>query len=109
NAGGVVMLVVFGAILVLPIIALLAGHLKEYHPLRTNVPPVSLYNLNILGKLGFGALGGFEYVAILAGEPKAPARAARPPVIIAAPIVALMFILGTSAVVAFIPAEQIDL
>src|SRR5206468_9865778 len=37
HAGGAVMLVVFGAILVLPIIALLAGHLKEYHPLRTNV------------------------------------------------------------------------
>jgi amino acid transporter len=65
--------------------------------------------LNILGKLGFGALGGFEYVAILAGETRAPARAVRRSVLIAAPVVALMFILGTSTVVAFIPTADIDL
>ena len=109
NAGGVVMLVVFAALLVLPIISLLTGHLRAYHPLRTSIPPVSLYNLNILGKLGFGALGGFEYVAILAGETRAPARSVRRSVIIAAPIVALMFILGTSTVVSFIPPSDIDL
>ena len=109
NAGGLVMLVVFAALLVLPLLSFLTGHLREYHPLRTELPAVSLFNLNILGKLGFGALGGFEYVAILAGETHAPARAVRRSVIIAAPVIALMFILGTSTVVAFIPAEQIDL
>jgi amino acid transporter len=109
NAGGIVMLVVFGALLVLPIFSLLTGHLREYHPLRTTIPSISLYNLNILGKLGFGALGGFEYVAILAGETRAPARAVRRSVLIAAPVVALMFILGTSTVVAFIPTADIDL
>ena len=109
NAGGIVMLVVFGALVLLPIISLLTGHLRAYHPLRTNVPGVSLYNLNILGKLGFGALGGFEYVAILAGETHAPARSVRRSVLIAAPIVGLMFILGTSTVVAFIPGNEIDL
>ena len=109
NAGGIVMLVVFGALLVLPVLSLLTGHLREYHPLRTTVPSISLYNLNILGKLGFGALGGFEYVAILAGETRAPARAVRRSVLIAAPVVALMFILGTSTVVAFIPTADIDL
>ena len=109
NAGGLVMLVVFAALLVLPVLSLLTGHLRDYHPLRTELPAASLFNLNILGKLGFGALGGFEYVAILAGETHAPARAVRRSVLIAAPIIALMFILGTSTVVAFIPAEQIDL
>jgi amino acid transporter len=103
------MLVVFGALLVLPVLSLLTGHLREYHPLRTTIPSISLYNLNILGKLGFGALGGFEYVAILAGETRAPARAVRRSVLIAAPVVALMFILGTSTVVAFIPTADIDL
>ena len=109
NAGGVVMLIVFGALLVLPVIGLLTGTLKEYHPLRTNVPAFSLFNLNILGKMGFGALGGFEYVAILAGETRSPAKAVRRSVIIAAPIIALMFVLGTSTVVAYIPANDIDL
>jgi glutamate:GABA antiporter len=109
NAGGIVMLVVFAALLVMPLIGLWTGHLREYHPLRTAVPSFSLLNLNILGKMGFGALGGFEYVAILAGETRAPERAVRRSVIIAAPIIALMFVLGTSTVVAYIPPEQIDL
>jgi amino acid transporter len=109
NAGGIVMLIVFGALLVLPVIGLLTGHLKEYHPLRTSVPAFSLFNLNILGKMGFGALGGFEYVAILAGETKSPAKSVRRSVIIAAPIIALMFVLGTSTVVAYIPTNDIDL
>jgi amino acid transporter len=109
NAGAIVMLVVFGALLLLPIISLLTGHLREYHPFRTEIPGISLYNLNILGKLGFGALGGFEYVAILAGETHAPGSAVRRSVLIAAPVIALMFILGTSTVVAFIPGDQIDL
>lgn len=109
NAGGVMMLVVFAALLVLPIVGLLTGHLHAYHPFRTSIPPLSLYNLNILGKLGFGALSGFEYVAILAGETKSPGRSVGRSVLIAAPIIALMFVLGTSTVVAFIPADQIDL
>jgi len=109
NVGGIVMLVVFSALLIMPLIGLSTGHLREYHPFRTAVPSFSLLNLNILGKMGFGALGGFEYVAILAGETRAPARSVRRSVLIAAPIIALMFVLGTSTVVAYIPADQIDL
>ncbi len=109
NSGGAMMLIIFAALLLLPVLGLLSGTLKEYHPLRTTIPSFSLYNLNILGKLGFGALGGFEYVAILAGETRAPARAVRRSVMIAAPIIALMFVLGTSTVVAYIPTNDIDL
>jgi amino acid transporter len=109
NVGGVFMLIVFAALLILPFIGLATGHLHEFHPLRTAMPALSLFNLNLLGKLGFGALGGFEYVAILAGETRSPARSVGRSVVIAAPIVALMFVLGTSTVVAYIPADQIDL
>ncbi|MHB8838830.1 MAG: APC family permease [Gemmatimonadaceae bacterium] len=109
NTGGVFMLIIFGALLLLPVLGLVTGTLREYHPLRTSVPPVTLYNLNILGKLGFGALGGFEYIAILAGETRAPSRAVGRSVLIAAPIIALMFVLGTSTVVAYIPQGEIDL
>ncbi|HMA20961.1 MAG TPA: APC family permease [Gemmatimonadaceae bacterium] len=109
NAGGIMMLVMFGALLLLPVISLLTGHLRDYHPFRTSIPKFSFYNLNILGKIGFGALGGFEYVAILAGETKSAARSMRKSVLIAAPVVGLMFILGTSTVITFIPTEQIDL
>ena len=109
NAGGVMMLIIFAALLALPVIGLLTGHLREYHPFRTSVPSLSLFNLNILGKLGFGARGGFEYVAILAGETRSPSKSVGRSVVIAAPIIALMFVLGTSTVVAYIPTNDIDL
>jgi amino acid transporter len=109
NTGGVFMILVFGTLILLPVIGLLTGTLTEYHPLRTSIPSLSLYNLNILGKLGFGALGGFEYIAILAGETRAPARSVGRSVLIAAPVIALMFVLGTSTVVAYVPTNDIDL
>ena len=109
NAGGVMMLMTFGVLILLPLLGLATGHLKVFHPLRTEVPKFSLYNLNILGKLGFGALGGFEYVAILAGETRSPARAVSRSVLIAAPVIAIMFVMGTATMVAYIPTEQMDL
>jgi glutamate:GABA antiporter len=109
NGGGIMMLIIFGALLIVPVLNLLTGHLHSFHPLRTSVPAFSLYNLNILSKIGFGALGGFEYVAILAGETRAPRRSVARSVIIAAPVIAVMFILGTSTVVTFIPNDRIDL
>jgi len=74
-----------------------------------DAPSGAHYNLNILGKMGFGALGGFEYMAILAGETRAPARSVTRSVFIAAPVIALMFVLGTSTVVAYVPNADIDL
>ena len=109
NTGGVFMITIFGAVVLLPAIGLLSGTLDAYHPLRTHLPELSLYNLNILGKMGFGALGGFEYMAILAGETRAPARSVTRSVFIAAPVIALMFVLGTSTVVAYVPNDSIDL
>jgi amino acid transporter len=73
------------------------------------MPAVSLFSLNILGKLGFGALGGFEYVAIHAGECRDPVRIIGRSVAVAAPVIGLMFILGTSSVLALIPPDDIDL
>ena len=109
NTGGIIMLIIFGVIILLPILGLLTGTLHEYHPFRTSLPAFTLLNLNILGKMGFGALGGFEYIAILAGETKSPARSVGRSVLIAAPIIAIMFVLGTSTVVAYIPTNDIDL
>ena len=67
------------------------------------------YCFNIFSKLSVGALSGFEYVAILAGETRAPARDIGRSVLIASPVIALMFILGTSAVLAFVGNNPIDL
>lgn len=109
NMGGISMLLIFGALLLLPIVGLLTGTLQDYHPFRTKMPELTLRNLNLLGKMGFGALGGFEYIAILAGETKSPAKSMGRSVFIAAPIIALMFVLGTATVVAYVPTNDIDL
>ncbi len=109
NTGGVFMIAIFGAVVLVPVVGLLTGRLAEYHPFRTKLPELSLYNLNILGKMGFGALGGFEYMAILAGETRSPVRSVKRSVVIAAPVIALMFVLGTSTVVAYVPHDDIDL
>ena len=109
KTGGVLMLVVFVAILALPLLHLAKGAISEYHPLATVTPVVSIMSLNLLGKMGFGAFGGFEYVAIHAGETRSPSRTIGRSVMIAAPVIVLMFILGTSSVLALVPGEQIDL
>ncbi len=109
KVGAGLMLVTFAAILLLPLLNVANGSLAEYHPLETETPVLSLMTLNLLGKMGFGALGGFEYVAIHAGECRNPARVISRSVMIAAPIIALMFIFGTSSMLALVPPDQIDL
>jgi amino acid transporter len=110
NIGGFAMLLVYGALIVLPFVGLARGELKQYHPLQIAAPTISIfYCFNIFSKLAVGALSGFEYVAILAGETRAPARNVGRSVMIASPVIALMFILGTSSVLAFIGNDQIDL
>jgi amino acid transporter len=109
KAGGVLMLITFGAVLILPLLNRLTGSIAEYQPLRTEMPVFSLMSLNLLGKMGFGALGGFEYVAIHAGECRDPVRAISRSVILAAPVIAVMFILGTSSVLALVGQGRVDL
>src|SRR5438309_2624753 len=110
NIGGLVMLLVYAALIALPFIGLARGELRQYHPRQIAAPTVSIfYCLNIFTKLSIGALSGFEYVAILAGETRSPARDIGRSVIIASPIIALAFILGTSSVLAFVGNNPIDL
>jgi amino acid transporter len=110
NVGGYAMLAAYGALILLPFLALARGDLRAYRPLQIAAPTMSLfYCVNIFTKLAVGALSGFEYVGILAGETRSPARSIGRSVIIAAPIIALMFILGTSSVLAFIGDNPIDL
>lgn len=109
KAGGLLMLVTFGAVLILPLLNIAKGSLSGYQPLRTELPVLSLMSLNLLGKMGFGALGGFEYVAIHAGECRDPVRAIGRSVIFAAPVIAVMFIFGTSSMLAIIGRDNVDL
>jgi len=115
NAGGVLLLLTFLVLIGLPFVALLTGRIPTYHPIVFKLPSFSAEpgvltnHLNIFSKLALGALTGFEYIAILAGECRTPARNIGRSVIIAAPIIAIMFILGTSSVLAYFRPDQVDL
>ena len=109
NAGGLVHMVTFAILILLPLVVLTRAAGLEYRPFAVQFPTFSQFNVNVASKLALGALTGFEYIAILAGETRAPARNIGRSVVIAAPIIAAMFILGTSTVLAFVPRDRIDL
>jgi amino acid transporter len=104
------MLIFTVAILILmPFITAGSGTLTNYHPFSLSLPEVNSHNVNVCSKLAVGALSGFEYVAILAGECRAPAKNINRSVWISAPIIALMFILGTGSVLTFVSPDKVDL
>jgi glutamate:GABA antiporter len=107
--GGVAQILTYVALIGLPLLAFTRGTLPAYHPFATELPALSLFSLNIFGKMALGAMSGFEFVALMAGETKDPERSIPRSVVIATPLIALMFILGTATVLAFVPRDQIDL
>lgn len=109
NAGGIMLMITFTALILLPFFGLAEGTVRNYNPLAISFPAITIMNLNVFSKLALGALTGFEYIAILAGETRSPARNFGLSVIIAAPIIALMFILGTGSVLAFVSPDKVDL
>jgi amino acid transporter len=109
NAGGFMIMLAYAILLALPVWALLRGRAVSYTPIPFAGPEVSWVSLAIFGQMTVGALSGFEYVAILAGETRDAARNIGRSVAIAAPVIALMFILGTSSVIAFVDGRPIDL
>ena len=83
NAGGVTQILTFGILILLPFLAYRSGGLRNYHPFELTLPALSLFSLNVFGKMSMGAFSGFEYVAILAGECRNPARSIGLSVVIA--------------------------
>src|SRR5262249_39324364 len=83
----------------------------NYHPFSLSLREIKFdtHNVNVCSKLAVGALSGFEYIAILAGECRAPAKNISRSVWISAPLIALMFILGTGSVLAYVSPDKVDL
>jgi amino acid transporter len=108
NAGSVMILLAYVILLGLPVWALLRGVIPRYEPLPWEWPKADWFSLAIFGQMTVGALSGFEYVAILAGECRGAARTIGQSVVISAPVIAVMFILGTSTVLTFIGGQPIN-
>ena len=101
-------LLAYAMLLALPLWALWRGSIHHYEPIPWQWPKVDWFSLAIFGQMTVGALSGFEYVAILAGECRSAARTIGQSVMFSAPVICLMFILGTSSVLAFIGGQPIN-
>jgi amino acid transporter len=108
NAGSIATLLTLAALIATPLLSRWRGTLSEYHPLRMAMPPLTVFSLSVFAKMTFGALSGFEYVAIFAGECRNPARNLTRSVLITAPFIALIYIFATSSILAFVSPEAVD-
>jgi glutamate:GABA antiporter len=108
NIGSIGIMTAYVILLALPVWALLHHSIQHYEPVPWQLPRPSWFSLAIFGQITVGGLSGFEYVAILAGETRSAGRTIGQSVTISAPIIALMFILGTSSVVTFVGDQPIN-
>ena len=74
-----------------------------------NLPILTLVSLNLFSKIAFNGFTALEQVAVFAGETRNAARSILRSAWIAAPIIALMYILMTGAILTYVPADQVDL
>jgi amino acid transporter len=109
NAGGTLTVVALGVLVLLPVFHPIRGGVPAYHPLPLVRPTLTLFSLSVFSKMTFGALCGFEFVAIFAGECRHPARTLARSVLFAAPVIALLYTFGTSAILAYVPMHDINL
>ncbi|HUD98724.1 MAG TPA: APC family permease [Bryobacteraceae bacterium] len=106
NIGSILILLAYAILLTLPLWSPVRPAAR--YQLAWAPPQLDWFSIAIFGQMTVGALSGFEYVAILAGECRNPARTIGQSVIISAPVICLMFILGTSSVLAFVDGQPIN-
>jgi glutamate:GABA antiporter len=108
NAGSIAVLVTVAVLITLPFVNVRNGTLTAFHPLRLVAPPLTVFTLSVFSKMTFGALSGFEYVAIFAGESRNPSRNIGRSILITAPVIALIYIFTTSAILAYVSPDAVD-
>ncbi len=108
NVGSIFTVFILMVLIFLPYFHVWRGHLPAYHPLPLLFPPMTLFSLSVFSKMTFGALSGFETIAIFAGESRNPARNIARSIVVTAPIIALLYILGTSGILAFVSPDVVD-
>lgn len=84
-------------------------HINPQAPFSLGIPVLTLFSVNVFTKIAFGALTGLEQAAVFAGETRDPRRAIMCSAWIAAPIIAVIYVLMTGSVLAYIPSAKVDL
>jgi amino acid transporter len=113
HVGTTATLFVAGLLIVLLVVH---PHASRVHPLVVPQPPFSttfpmltLVSLNLFSKIAFNGFTALEQVAVFAGETRQAARSILRSAWIAAPIIALIYILMTGSLLTYTRADQVDL
>jgi amino acid transporter len=72
-------------------------------------PALSLVTLNVFTKMALSALSGFDQCAVFSEECRRPENDVARSVVIAAPLIAVMYIFGTGSILAYIAPAKVDL
>jgi amino acid transporter len=86
-----------------------SGMPAAYPPFSLALPAFSILTLNVFTKMAIGALAGFDNAGVFAGECRAPDRDLPRSVFLSAPLIAATYILGTGALLAYVPPDRVDL
>ncbi len=104
-----VTLLMMGLLFVHPHASTVHPHVNPQRPFSLAMPALTLISINIFTKIAFNALTGLEQVAVFAGETRDAGRTILRSAWIAAPIIAVIYILMTGSMLAYIPAAKVDL
>jgi amino acid transporter len=86
-------------------------HVSPQRPfsLKVSGTMLTLMTLNLFTKVAFNALSGLEQAAVFAGETRDPGRTILRSAWIAAPVIAVIYILMTGSILTYVPAAKVDL
>jgi amino acid transporter len=84
-------------------------HVSPQAPFSPQFPAITLLSLNLFTKIAFNGFTALEQVAVFAGETRHAARSILRSAWIAAPLIALIYILMTGSVLTYIRADEVDL
>jgi amino acid transporter len=110
NAGGVGTYVPGLVLIVLGAVAIAAGHPSANPITRANATPDlgHIPQLNLWASIAF-AFAGLELSSAMGGEVRDPRRTLPRAILIAAPLIALIYILGTGALLWLVPTGDINI
>jgi amino acid transporter len=108
-AGSLLTVATFLVLAVLLVKALVTGPPSTHGSLSLAWPAASIVTLNVFTKMAISALSGFDGSAIFSEECRKPENDVARSVMIAAPLIALMYILSTAAVLAYVSPAHVDL
>jgi len=108
NIGSLLTVATSVAMLFLLVKAIAAGAALAHGALSLAWPAFSIVTISVFARMATGALSGFDSAAVFAEECRKPENDVARSVLVAAPLIALMYMLGTSTVLAYIPPAKVD-